>query len=138
MAVNRFTYVDFSKTPQPAMIIKNTHPVATVADTEIDSFTVNGNDFEILWVQAGVSTAYTPSATGWLLPLGATDADGWILNQGSMNVPSTRNKYTTGTDAFYLKVKFIQTVLADTDVITVGFREAGTTQVTDIVCGCRS
>ena len=128
--VRRFSYVDFTTVPQQAIIQKNLTAVMTATDTQVNTFNVNGNEFEILQIGAAASTAFTPSSTGWLLPIGATDGNGLAICQGSTNIGPTKMKFTTGTDAFYLKVKLEQTVLADTDVIMVGFREAGTTQVT--------
>lgn len=128
--IRRHTYVDFSKTPQPPIIQKNLTAVGTASNAQVNKFNINGNDFELLQIGALSSTAFTPSSTGWLLPLGTSNGNGLVLSQGSTDINSTRMKFTTGTDAFYLKVKFEQTVLADTDVIMCGFREAGTTQVT--------
>lgn len=126
----RFSYVDFTTEPQPPIIQKNLAAVFTATDTQINTFDVNGNHFEMLQIGAASSTAFTPSADGWLLPVGATNGNGLAFCQGSTNIPSTQMKFTTGTDSFYVKVKIEQTVLADTDVVMVGFREAGTTQVT--------
>jgi hypothetical protein len=122
--------VDFTIEPQPPIIQKDLSAVMTATDTQINTFDVNGNHFEMLQIGAASSTAFTPSATGWLIPVGATNGNGLAFCQGSMNVPSTKMKFTTGTDSFFIKVKLVQTVLADTDVVMVGFREAGTTQVT--------
>ena len=128
--MKRWSYVKFDETPQPSVIQKNLAAVMTATDTQINSFSVGRNDFEILQIGAASSTAFTPSSTGWLLPVGTGNGNGLAFCQGSMNVDSTRMKFTTGTDAFYLKVGLIQSVVADTDVLMIGFREAGTTQVT--------
>jgi len=127
---NRYSYVDFTIEPQPPIIQKNLSAVLTASDTQINTFDLHGDHFEMLQIGAAASTAFTPSATGWLLPIGGTDGNGLAFCQGSLDVPSTNMKFTTGTDAFFIKVKLMQTVLADTDVCMIGFREAGTTQVT--------
>lgn len=122
----RYCYVDFTTTPQPAIYQRNLSAVMTAADDQVNSFWIDGHYFELDQEQAASSTAFTPSASGWLLPIGATDGDGLSLSQGSENIPSTLMKFTTGTDAFFIKVTLEQTTLADTDVMMVGFREAGT------------
>lgn len=122
----RYTYVDFSTTPQPPIYQRNLSAVMTATDNQVNSFWIDGHYFELDQEQAASSTAFTPSASGWLLPIGATDGDGLSLSQGAENIPSTRMKFTTGTDSFFLKVTLEQTTLADTDVVMIGFREAGT------------
>jgi hypothetical protein len=126
----RYTYVDFTSEQQPPIIQKNLTAVMTATDTQINTFNVNGCPFEMLQIGAAASTAFTPSNSGWLLPIGATNGNGLAFCQGSTNINATHMKFTTGTDAFFLKVTLEQTVLADTDVVMIGFREAGTTQVT--------
>jgi len=126
----RYTYVDFSQEPQPPIIQKNLTAVMTATDTQVNTFFVRGHQFEMLQIGAAASTAFTPGDSGWLLPIGATDGNGLAFCQGSANIAATPMKFTTGTDAFFIKVKLEVTVLADTDVCMIGFREAGTTAVT--------
>jgi hypothetical protein len=102
----------------------------TAADNQVDFWHINGNTFEIEQHGAAASATFTHTASGWQIPIGGTNGNSITICQGSTNIASTRMKFTTGTDAFYLKVKFEQTVVADTDVIMIGFREAGTTQAT--------
>lgn len=130
LSKRRYSYVDFTTTPQPPMLVKNTTAVATTLDTTITAFDIMGNQFEILHIGNASSTAFTPSDTGWLIPVGATNGNGLAFCQGSTDIEATTQRFVTGTDAFFIKVKLIQTVLADTDVVMVGFREVGTTQVT--------
>ncbi len=127
----RFCYVDFINEDQPEIHQKNLTAVMTAADTQINQFKVGKglNTFEMLQIGAAASTAFTPGAAGWLLPIGTADGNGLAFCQGSIGA-NTGMKFVTGTDAFYIKVKLTQTVLADTDVCMIGFREAGTTQVT--------
>ena len=127
----RFCYVDFVNENQPEIHQKDLSAVMTASDTQINQFKVGKgcNEFEMLQIGAAVSTAFTPGADGWLLPIGTTDGNGLAFCQGSI-AANTGMKFVTGTDAFYIKVKLEQTVLADTDVCMIGFREAGTTQVT--------
>lgn len=132
MAQRRYTYVDFVNAPQPAMIQKDLTAVMTATDTQINTFRMNGIgncEFEMLQIGAAASTAFTAGASGMLLPIGGTDGNGLAFSQGSI-AADTPMKFTTGTDAFFIKVKLEQTVLADTDICMIGFREAGTTQVT--------
>lgn len=127
----RFSYVDFTQEPQPPIIQKDLAAVMTASDTQINSFVVNGAYFEMLQIGAAASTAFTPAnTTGWLLPIGTADGNGLAFCQGSLSTSGAGQRFVTGTDAFYIKVKLIQSVLADTDVCMIGFREAGTTQVT--------
>ena len=132
MAARRYTYVDFVKAQQPQHTTKNSSVVAAVTDTNINTFKMNGIgncEFEVLNIGAAASVAWTADATGALLPIGTGDGNGLAMSQGSV-AADTVMKFVTGTDAFFIKVKLTQTVLADTDVVMVGFREAGTTQVT--------
>lgn len=97
----RFTYVDFTIEPQPPMIQKNLTAVMTATDTQISTFDINGNHFEMLQIGAASSTAFTPSVDGWLIPVGATNLNGLAFCQGSLDRPSTQMKFTSGTDAFF-------------------------------------
>jgi hypothetical protein len=130
MSISRHTYVDFSKLNTMPTVASDTGAIMTAADNQVDYWTINGSQFEIEQHGAAGSATFTHTASGWQIPVGGTNGNGITICQGSTNIASTRNKYTTGTDGFYLKVKFEQTVLADTDVVMVGFREAGTTQAT--------
>ena len=132
MANRRYTYVDFVNAPQPPMTGKNLTAVMVANDTDVDTFKMNGIgncEFEMLQIGAAASTAFTADATGALLPIGTADGNGLAFCQGSI-AADTPMKFVTGTDAFFIKAKLTQTVIADTDVVMIGFREAGTTQVT--------
>src|SRR3990167_431713 len=108
LSKKRYTYVDFTSTPQPPIIQKNLSAVMTASDTQINTFHIPGAwHFEMLQIGAAPSTAFTPADTGWLLPIGATDGNGLAICQGSLNEAATVNKFTTGTDAFFMKVKLM-------------------------------
>lgn len=126
----RYAYIDFSTEQQPAIIQKNLSAVMTATDAQVNAFKVNGQPFEWLQIGAAASTACTPGAAGWRLPMSTTTARGLAICQGSESTSVTPMKFTTGTDAFFIKVKLTVTTLAQIIVGMVGFREAGTTQVT--------
>lgn len=127
MAVNRYTYVDFTKEKQVILNAKTTMAIATAANDQEDIFRVNGNYFELHQSTANTLLAangFTPSADGWLIPCDAA-AEGIQITQGMVAGDATDMKFVVGTDAFYIKVKAEITTLANYASFAVGFRELG-------------
>lgn len=125
MTDRRYTYVDFTKVPVTGVFAQTTHAVATGADDQVDYTRVGEAGHYFQWIQTEASTTIFPvaSASGWTIPIGATDGDAIIMDQGIVAGNPTLMKFVTGTDSFFIKCKMEITTLADTDVVAIGFRE---------------
>jgi hypothetical protein len=125
LSKRRYAYVDFTTEQQVPVFAKTTGAVRTAADNQEDYFRVNDTYFELIQTGANTllaSTGFTPSATGWKIPLDNTDGDGMEITQGIVTGVPTPMKFVTGTDAFFIKVKMEVTTLANIDALGVGFR----------------
>lgn len=125
MTIRRYTYVDFTQEQEVPIFAKTTHAVVTAADNQEDFFRINNDYFEMIQTGANAlaaSNGFTPSTSGWLVPLDNTDADGVEITQGILAGVCTPMKFVTGTDAFFIEVTAEVTTLANIDVFGVGFR----------------
>jgi hypothetical protein len=124
-STRRFSYIDFTKEPVSGVFAETTHAVATGADDQVDYTRVGNRQVFLHWIQTEASTTIFPvaSASGWTIPIGATDGDAIIMDQGITAGDPTTMKFVVGTDAFFIKVKVEVTTLADTDCVQIGFRK---------------
>ena len=126
----RYSYVDFTSAEQVPLFAKTTHAIATPANTQQDYFRVDGNYFEIIQNgQNDVIPDFPRTISGWKLPLDQA-TDGIEITQGIVAGVATPMKFVTGTDAFFIKVKFEITTLANLAHFGVGFRELAAYEAT--------
>lgn len=123
LAKRRHSYVDFTTEKPVPLFAKTTHAIATPADNQEDYFRVNDSYFELIQTgQNDVIPNFVAAADGWTIPLD-TATDGVEITQGMMAGVATPMKFVVGTDAFFLKVKFEITTLANFAHFGVGLRE---------------
>lgn len=129
MATAKHTYVDFKST-RPVML-ENDQTVASVSDTAVNYLKLDGVTFEVHNDGQNDALDFLPiddadCTSGLEIPLDGADNDGIEITQGILADAGARHVFTVGTDAaFQLVLKMGIPVVADYDVIAVGFRKAG-------------
>jgi len=109
-------------------------PAATATVAQIDTGTavtgdpcmrVNGHYLEFHRVGDATNIRFIPvAATGWTIPLDATDAEGIEITTGAL-ADLGELAFVCGTDAFFIEAAVKVTTLANIDHLKVGFRKQG-------------